>query len=77
MVEITLSADMLTGNYKNSKPNSVHNYFHNSLLTEIIIEQWTCPPHHGKGECDSKGAVIKKEAKWYLLLGKYIFFMHS
>jgi len=38
--------------------------------TEIVIHQITCPPQHGKGECDGHGAVIKKKARLFLLVGK-------
>jgi hypothetical protein len=31
----------------------------------------TCPPQHGKGECDGHGAVIKRKARLYLLVGKW------
>ena len=30
----------------------------------------TCPPQHGKGECDGHGAVIKRKARLYLVVGK-------
>jgi hypothetical protein len=42
------------------------------LTIDIIMEQWTCPPHHGKGECDSHGAVVKKKARVFLLVGKLL-----
>ena len=35
------------------------------------IHQITCPPYHGKGECDGHGAVIKRKARLYLLTGKW------
>jgi hypothetical protein len=38
---------------------------------EIKIHQVTCPPQHGKGECDGHGAVIKRKARLYLLVGMY------
>ena len=39
----------------------------------IIFEQWICPPHYGKGECDSHGSVIKRKTRVFLLLGKYLY----
>lgn len=35
---------------------------------EIQIRAWIAPPCHGKGECDSHGAVVKKKAKLFLVL---------
>ena len=37
---------------------------------EIKIHQITCPPQHGKGECDGHGAVVKRKARLFLLIGK-------
>jgi hypothetical protein len=39
------------------------------IFLEFKIHQVTCPPQHGKGECDGHGAVLKRKAKLYLLIG--------
>ncbi len=48
--------------------SSTRNHFKLIFTKEFTIEQWICPPHHGKGECDVLGAIVKKKAKWFLLL---------
>jgi hypothetical protein len=45
--------------------------------TELKIHQITCPPQHGKGECDGHGAVIKKKARLYLLVGICYYFYYK
>ncbi len=43
------------------------------LTIDIIMEQWTCPPHYGKKECDSHGAVVKKKVKVFLLISNLLY----
>lgn len=32
------------------------------------MEQWICPPYHGKEESDTHGTVVKRKAKLYLVI---------
>jgi hypothetical protein len=43
------------------------------LTIDIIMEQWTCPPHYGKKEYDSHGAVVKKKVKVFLLISNLLY----
>ena len=52
-------------------------FFNFCQLLEIKIHQVTCPPQHGKGECDGHGAVIKRKARLFLLLGMCSLFFSS
>jgi hypothetical protein len=40
-----------------------------STILDFTVHQITCPPQHGKGDCDGHGAVVKKKARVYLLIG--------
>jgi len=48
----------------------VHLFYDEITNLEIKIHQITCSPHHGKGECDGHGAVVKGKARLFLLIGK-------
>jgi hypothetical protein len=45
---------------------------HQNLPLHLILEAtrwWFDPSNHGKGECDSHGAVVKNGMHWFVLNG--------
>lgn len=41
--------------------------------TGITVHWIFAPPNHGKGDCDSHGAVVKKGIRLFILNGMFLF----
>lgn len=43
-----------------------------------VVVHWIFDPsHHGKGECDGHGAVVKSGIRFFVLKGKYQHWFHN